>query len=78
LSCSDTEAQPGTAGHWDTVFETDEKDLAQTLAKEKAAEIAADFMTVFYHIQVGALQGGRKSSETKRVLSLLLSGVLTT
>ena len=24
--------------------------------KEKAAEIAADFMTTFYHVQVGALE----------------------
>ncbi len=26
------------------------------VAKEKAAEIAADFMTTFYHVQVGALE----------------------
>ena len=26
------------------------------MTKEKAAEIAADFMTIFYHVQVGALE----------------------
>ena len=26
------------------------------VTKEKAAEIAADFMTTFYHVQVGALE----------------------
>jgi hypothetical protein len=26
------------------------------MTKEKAAEIAADFMTTFYHVQVGALE----------------------
>jgi hypothetical protein len=43
-------------GTLEYVFETDEKDLPQTVAKEKVAEIAADFMTVFYHIQIGALE----------------------
>ena len=38
------------------VFETDEQDVPQTATKEKVAEIAANFMTVFYHIQVGALE----------------------
>jgi hypothetical protein len=26
------------------------------VTKEKAAEIAADFMTIFYHVQVGTLE----------------------
>src|SRR5450432_870201 len=43
-------------GTLEYVFETDEKDLPKTVAKEKVAEIAADFMTVFYHIQIGALE----------------------
>jgi hypothetical protein len=43
-------------GTLEYVFETDEKDLPQTVAKEKVAEIAADFMTVYYHIQIGALE----------------------
>jgi hypothetical protein len=43
-------------GTLEYVFETDKEDLPQTVAKEKVAEIAADFMTVFYHIQIGALE----------------------
>jgi hypothetical protein len=37
-------------GTLEYVFETDEKDLPQTVSKEKVAEIAANFMTTFYHI----------------------------
>jgi hypothetical protein len=43
-------------GTLEYVFETDPKDLPQTVAKEKVAEIAANFMTTFYHIQIGALE----------------------
>jgi hypothetical protein len=43
-------------GTLEYVFETDEEHLPQTVAKEKVAEIAADFMTVFYHIQIGSLE----------------------
>jgi hypothetical protein len=43
-------------GTLEYVFETDEEHLPQTVAKEKVAEIAADFMTTFYHIQIGALE----------------------
>jgi hypothetical protein len=43
-------------GTQEYVFETDEEHLPQTVAKEKVAEIAADFMTVYYHIQIGALE----------------------
>jgi len=43
-------------GTLEYLFETDEEHLPQTVAKEKVAEIAADFMTVFYHIQIGALE----------------------
>jgi hypothetical protein len=38
------------------VFETDESNVAKNVTKETAAEIAADFMTTFYHIQIGALE----------------------
>ena len=43
-------------GTLEYVFETDESNVAKTATKEKAAEIAADFMTAFYHIQIGALE----------------------
>jgi hypothetical protein len=43
----------GTLEH---IFETDQEDLPQTVAKQKVAEISANFMTTFYHIQIGALE----------------------
>lgn len=43
-------------GTLEYIFEADKEDLPQTVAKEKVAEIAADFMTTFYHIQIGALE----------------------
>jgi hypothetical protein len=69
LSCSDTEAQPGTAGHWSTFFETGEKDLPQTVSKEKVAEIAANFMTTFYHNQIGDLEAGGVSNDAGSILA---------
>jgi hypothetical protein len=38
------------------VFEGGEQNSPKAVSKEKAAEIAADFMTTFYHVQVGALE----------------------
>ena len=38
------------------VFEAGEQNSPNAVTKEKAAEIAADFMTRFYHAQVGALE----------------------
>jgi hypothetical protein len=43
-------------GALEYVFETDGQDVPQTVTKEKVAEIAADFMTSFYGVQVGALR----------------------
>jgi hypothetical protein len=39
-----------------TSLETDEQNVHKTVTQEKAAEIAADFVTTFYHVQVGALE----------------------
>jgi hypothetical protein len=39
-----------------SLFEIDEQEITQTVTREKAAEIAADFMTTFYHVQIGALE----------------------
>ena len=36
-------------GTLEYIFETDEQDVPKTVSKEKAAEIAADFMTTFDH-----------------------------
>ncbi len=38
------------------VFEGGEQNSPNAITKEKAAEIAADFMATFYHVQVGALE----------------------
>ena len=43
-------------GTLEYVFESDEKDFPKTGTKERVAEIAADFMTTFYGIQIGALE----------------------
>jgi hypothetical protein len=43
-------------GTLEYVFEGGEQNSPNAVTKEKAAEIAADFMTTFYHIQVGALE----------------------
>jgi hypothetical protein len=43
-------------GTLEYVFESDERNVSKTVTKEKAAEIAADFMTSFYGVQVGALE----------------------
>jgi len=43
-------------GTLEYVFETDEQDVPQTVTKEKVAEIAAEFMTTFYGVQMGALE----------------------
>jgi hypothetical protein len=38
------------------VFEASEQNSPNAVTKEKAAEIAVDFMTTFYNVQVGALE----------------------
>ena len=43
-------------GTLEYIFETDEQDVPKTVSKAKAAEIAADFVTTFYHAQIGALE----------------------
>jgi hypothetical protein len=43
-------------GRLEYVFEAGEQNSPNARTKEKVAEIAADFMTTFYHVQVGALE----------------------
>jgi hypothetical protein len=43
-------------GTLEYVYEAGEQNSSNAVTKEKAAEIAADFMTTFYHAQVGALE----------------------
>jgi hypothetical protein len=43
-------------GRLEYVFDSDAQDVPQTVTKGKVAEIAADFITTFYGVQVGALE----------------------
>jgi len=43
-------------GTLEYVFDAGEQNSPNAITKEKTAEIAADFMTTFYHVQVGALE----------------------
>jgi hypothetical protein len=43
-------------GTLEYVFEAGEQNSPNAVTKEKATEIAADFMTTDYHVQVGALE----------------------
>jgi hypothetical protein len=43
-------------GTLEYIFEGGEQNSPDAVTKEKAAEVAADFMTTFYHVQVGALE----------------------
>jgi hypothetical protein len=43
-------------GTLEYVFEADEQSGANVATKEKVAEIGADVMTTFYHVNVGALE----------------------
>jgi hypothetical protein len=43
-------------GTLEYVFETGKQNSPNAVTKEKVAEIAADFMTTFYHVQVGGLE----------------------
>jgi hypothetical protein len=43
-------------GTLEYVFEAGDQNSPNAVTKEKVAEIAADFMTTFYHVQVGALE----------------------
>ncbi len=44
------------AGRWSTSLRVVRQICPNAITKEKAAEIAADFMATFYHVQVGALE----------------------
>ena len=41
---------------FENVFETDEQSASKTISEQKAAEISADWVTTFYHVQVGAIE----------------------
>jgi hypothetical protein len=43
-------------GTLEYVFEAGGQNSPNVITKEKVAEIAADFMTAFYHVQVGAME----------------------
>ena len=43
-------------GTLEYVFDAGEQNSPDAVTEEKVTEIAADFMTTFYHVQVGALE----------------------
>ena len=43
-------------GTLEYIFEAGDQNSPNAITKEKVAEIAADFMTTFHHVQVGALE----------------------
>jgi hypothetical protein len=59
-------------GTLDYVFEAGEQNSPHAITKEKAAEIAADFMTTFYHVQIGALETQEFRTQPVPVLARLL------
>jgi hypothetical protein len=54
--------------------EPGEQNSPNAITKEKVAEIAADFMTTFYHVQVGALETQEFRAQPGPVLARLLFG----
>jgi hypothetical protein len=43
-------------GTLEYLFEASEQNSPNAITKEKAAEVAGDFMTIFYYVQVGGLE----------------------
>jgi hypothetical protein len=60
------------AALWNTSLRPGDQNSPDTVTKEKAAEIAADFMTTFYHVQVGALETQEFRTNARSVLADLL------
>jgi hypothetical protein len=58
------------------IFETDQRDVPATATKDKVAEIAAEFMTTFYHVQIGALETPGASDRADAVLVGLFSDTI--
>jgi hypothetical protein len=58
-------------GTLEYVFEAGEQNSPDAVTKEKAAEIAADFMTTFYHVQ-GSTGNAGISDNARSVLADLL------
>jgi hypothetical protein len=59
-------------GEFEYICEADEQNVPKTVSEEKAAEIAADWVTVFYHVQAGVIERGisHKSNFTLAFLFL--------
>jgi hypothetical protein len=61
-------------GTLEYIFEAGEQNSPNAITKEKAAEIAADFMPNFYHIQFGTLETQEISDNPGSILARLLLG----
>jgi hypothetical protein len=56
-------------GALEYVFESDEEDTTTSATKDQVAEIAADFMTTFYGLQVGGARNPGISDDADPVLA---------
>ena len=56
------------------VFDAGEQNSPNAVTKENATEIAADFVTNIYHVQVGALETQEFRDNARSVLARLLFG----
>jgi hypothetical protein len=61
-------------GTLEYVFETGEQNSPNAITKEKAAEIAADSMTTFYHITGRSIGDSGVSDNARSILAHLLFG----
>jgi hypothetical protein len=61
-------------GTLEYVFEAGEQNSPNAVTKGKAAEVAADFMTTFYHVQIGATGDAGVSHDAGSILAGLLFG----
>ena len=56
MSCFGIDTKDSDGAEYEAVFETDEQSVGKTVDKEKAEEIAMDWMQVFYGEQVGTIE----------------------
>jgi hypothetical protein len=74
LNCSVIEVQPRDGGTLEYVFEVGEQNSPNAVTKEKAAEIAADFMTTFLPRTGRRTRNTRIPDKAGSILAHLLFG----
>ena len=63
-------------GTLEYIFEAGEQNSPYAITKEKAVEIATDFETTLYHVQVGAFETQEFSDNSGPVLLICFSGTI--